>query len=201
MADVTGIVLTGGRSSRMGQDKASLVLGGSTLLDRTVAALNAVADDIVIVRAPGQPLPLVRSTGSLTVVADPVEGIGPLAGIATGLAASSADVALVVGVDHPFLRPPLLRLLIERVRAGAPWAIPELDGHLQPVCSALSRSALEAIRAQLDAGERSPITAARSVGAVVVSESEWRTADPEGLSFVDVDTPEDFDAARQRIVR
>ena len=47
MADVTGIVLTGGRSSRMGQEKASLVLGGSTLLDRTVAALNAVADDIV----------------------------------------------------------------------------------------------------------------------------------------------------------
>ncbi|MCA9856902.1 MAG: molybdenum cofactor guanylyltransferase [Dehalococcoidia bacterium] len=201
MADVTGIVLTGGRSSRMGQEKASLVLGGSTLLDRTVAALNAVADDIVIVRAPGQSLPLVRSTGSLTVVADPVEGVGPLAGIATGLAASSADVVLVVGVDHPFLRPPLLRLLVERVRAGAPWAIPELEGHLQPMCSALSRAALDGIRAQLEAGERSPVTAARAIGAAVVTESEWRPADPEALSFVDVDTPEDFDAARQRLVR
>jgi len=201
MADVTGVVLTGGRSSRMGQDKASLVLGGSTMLERVVAVLNAIADDIVIVRSPGQSLPLVRSTGSLTVVADPVEGAGPLAGIATGLADGSADVAVIVGVDYPFLRPSLLRLLVDRVRAGAPWAIPTFEGYLQPVCSAISRDALDDIRAHLARDERSPLVVARAVGAVIVDEDEWRAEDPEGLSFLDVDTPEDLDAARQRLAR
>jgi len=201
MADVTGIVLTGGRSSRMGHDKASLVLGGSTLLDRTVAALNAVADDIVIVCAPGQSLPLVRSSGSLTVLSHPVEGLGPLAGIAAGLAAASAEVAVVVGVDHPFLRPPLLRLLLDRIREGARWALPTLDGRPQPTCSAVAREAWEDIRAHLDAGERSPVAVAQALGAVEVPEAEWRPADPEGLSFVDVDTPEEFEAARRRLGR
>lgn len=199
MADVTGIVLTGGRSSRMGQDKASLVLAGATLLERAVAALNAVADEIVVVRSPGQSLPLVQTRGALTVVADPVEGRGPLEGIATGLEASSAKVAVVVGVDHPFLRPPLLRLLVERVRAGAPWALPELEGYPQPTCSALDVRVREAMREAMARGVRSPLDVAALVGAVRVPEAEWRAADPEGLSFIDVDTPEEFEAAQRRL--
>jgi len=201
VADVTGIVLTGGRSSRMGQDKASLVLGGSTLLERVVAALSAVADEVVIVRAPEQALPLVTSSGSLVVAADPIEGAGPLAGIATGLEAGSAPRALVVGVDHPFLRPSLLRLLSERVRTGAPWALPEFEGHPQPLCSGLSRDLLEGIRARLDGGERSPVSVAEALGAVRIGEAEWRSADPDGLSFLDVDTPEEFAAAERRLQR
>ncbi|MGE3961193.1 MAG: molybdenum cofactor guanylyltransferase [Dehalococcoidia bacterium] len=201
MADVSGIVLTGGRSSRMGRDKAALVLGGSTLLARAVAALDAVADDIVIVRAPGQSLPLVQTSGSLTIVADAAEGLGPLAGIVHGLAAAAADIAVVVGVDHPFLRPSLLQLLVERVREGAPWVLPLLDGHAQPSCCALSRACLESLRARLEAGERSPAAVAEALGAVLVPEAEWRRVDPEGLSFLDVDTPEDFEAARRRLGR
>lgn len=201
MADLTGIVLTGGRSTRMGQDKASLVLGGSTLLERVVSALNAVADEVVIVRAPQQSLPLVTSSGSLVVVADPVEGAGPLAGIATGLEAASAPRALVVGVDHPFLRPSLLRLLAERVAEGARWALPVFESHPQPLCSAISHDLLEGIRARLDTGERSPVGVADALGAVRVGEGEWRSADPDGLSFLDVDTPEEFAAAERRLQR
>ena len=195
MASVTGIVLTGGRSSRMGEDKASLVLGGTTLLGRVVAALNAVADEIVVVRAPSQSLPLVQTTGTLTVVADRIEGAGPLEGIVTGLEASTAPVALVVGVDHPFLRPTLLRLLVERLQVGAPWVLPVVEGHPQPMCSAVAHSSLEAMRTVVAAGERSPATAARSLGAVLLEEARWRTVDPEGLSFWDVDTPEALEAA------
>ncbi len=201
MADVTGIVLTGGRSSRMGEDKASLVLGGTTLLARAVAAVGAVADEVVVVRAPGQVLPLVQATGSLTVVSDPVAGAGLLEGIATGLEVSSAPIAVVVGVDHPFLRPALLSLLVERVRGGAPWALPIADGHPQPMCSALSRSSLAAIRAATARGERSPISVARALGAVLIEDAEWRSADAEGLSFWDVDTPEAFAAAVSHLER
>jgi len=199
VADVVGIVLTGGRSSRMGEDKASLLLGGTTLLGRAVTALDAVADEVVVVRAPGQALPLVQATGSLTIVADPVEGAGLLEGIATGLEASSAPIAVVVGVDHPFLRPALLRLLVERVRAGASWALPVAGGHPQPMCSALSRFSLVGIRAAVARGERSPISVARDLGAVLIEERDWRSADPAGLSFWDVDTPEAFAAALRHL--
>lgn len=199
MATVTGIVLTGGRSSRMGEDKASLVLGGTTLLGRVVAALSAVADEVVIVRAPGQSLPLVQTASTLTIVADRVEGAGPLEGIVTGLEVSTAPVALVVGVDHPFLRPTLLRLLIERAQAGAPWVLPVLEGHPQPMCSAVARPSLEALRALVATGERSPASAARSLGGVPLDEAEWRTADPEALSFWDVDTREALQAALRHL--
>jgi len=179
----------------MGEDKGSLVLGGVTLLERAVSALGAVADEVVVVRAPGQALPLVQTSGSLVVVSDPVAGAGPLEGIATGLEVSGSAVVVVVGVDHPFLRPALLRLLVERVRGGVAWALPVADGHPQPMCSALSRAALPGIRAALSGGQHSPISVARSLGAVLIEEREWRGADPDGLSFQDVDTPEAFEAA------
>ncbi len=198
MAEVTGIILAGGRSSRMGRDKASLVLDGATLLARTVAALEAVAGEVVIVRAPGQALPLVQPRGSLVIVEDPVEGEGPLFGMATGLAAASAPVALVVGVDHPFLQPTLLRLLADRVRAGARWMLPIADGRPQPLCSAFARDALEVLRAHVEAGDRAPMAVAADLGMVRLPEAEWRVADPEGWSFIDVDTPEEFEAAKAR---
>ncbi|MCK9487134.1 MAG: molybdenum cofactor guanylyltransferase [Dehalococcoidia bacterium] len=198
MAEVSGIILAGGRSSRMGQDKASLVMDGATLLQRTVSALEAVADEVVIVRAPGQSLPLVQPRGSLVVVEDAVEGEGPLYGMGTGLHAASAPVAVVVGVDHPFLQPDLLRLLADRVRGGARWVLPIADGRPQPLCSAFARDALEVIRTHLAAGDRAPMAVAADLGMVRLREEEWRHADPEGWSFVDVDTPEDFAAALAR---
>jgi len=201
VAEISGIVLAGGRSSRMGSDKASLMLDGHSLLHRTVAALDAVADEVVIVRAPGQSIPLVQTRGSLVVVEDPVEGQGPLFGMATGLGASSGRIALVVGVDHPFLRPALLRLLVERIRGGERWVLPIADGRPQPLCSAFASDALEVMRRHIEAGARAPMAVAAELGMVRLSEEEWRTADPEGLSFVDVDTPEEFEAARARLER
>lgn len=199
VAEITGIVLAGGRSSRMGADKASLILDGASLLYRTTAALDAVVDEIVVVRAPGQTIPLVKTRASLVIVEDAQEGEGPLFGIGTGLAAASASVALVVGVDHPFLRPPLLRLLASRVRGGARWVLPIADSRPQPLCSAFARDALEVIQRHLQAGARAPMAVAADLGMVRLPEEDWRSVDPEGLSFVDVDTPEEFEAARRRL--
>lgn len=198
MAEVTGMVLAGGRSSRMGQDKASLVLDGATLLARTVGALESVADEVVIVRSPRQSLPLVQPRGSLVVVQDDVEGEGPLYGMGTGFEAASGPVVVVVGVDHPFLQPALLRLLVERVRAGARWVLPIAGERPQPLCSAFALDAIEVIRAHLAAGSRATMAVATDLGMVRLPEEEWRAADPEGWSFVDVDTPEDFETALAR---
>ncbi len=203
--EISGVILVGGRSSRMGRDKASLSLGGEPLLQRTARALGAVADEIVVVRAPHQSLPPLVSERRVVEVADPVEGEGPLFGMMVGLDAAAAPLAIVVGVDMPFLQPALLELLARRLRevrpAGSRWVLPIADRRPQPLCSAFTTDSVDAIRAHLEAGDRAPMAVAADLRMVRLQPDEWREADPDGLSFIDVDTPEDFDAALLRYER
>lgn len=195
----TGILLAGGRSRRMGHDKASMILDGQSLLQRAVTALAAVVDEIVIVGAPGAVLPAVDAPCPLVHIEDPVEGEGPLVGLARGLEAAQAPLAVVVGVDMPFLQPALLRLLLERLRAdietGVRWVLPIADERAQPLCSAMAHDALTILRARIEAGDRAPMAVADALHATRLAEEDWRAADPDGLSFLDVDTPEDVAAA------
>jgi molybdenum cofactor guanylyltransferase len=191
----TGIVLAGGRSSRMGQDKAALAFEGRTLLQRTVDALSGVADEIVIVRAPGGRLQPVESAARLVAVEDPVEGEGPLVGIAAGLAAATAPAALLVAVDMPLLRPALLRLLLRCLDAEHRWIVPVEDGRPHPLCSAIATDALPVVRAHLEAGDRAPMALAQDLGCYRMPREEWAVADRDGRSFVNVNTPEELEEA------
>ncbi len=123
---------------------------------------------------------------------DPVEGEGPLVGIAAGLAAASAPVAIVVAVDMPFLEPALLRLLAARIEANVRWAVPIAEGRPQPLCSAFAASALEVIEAHIAAGDRAPMAAAEDLDAERIEPEVWREHDPLGRSFLNVNTPEEF---------
>ncbi|WP_219418898.1 molybdenum cofactor guanylyltransferase, partial [Pseudonocardia nigra] len=132
-----GIVLTGGRSSRMGESKAALEWHGSTLLHRSTGLLARTVDGpVVAVRAPGQPLPALPA--GVEVVADPVEGLGPMQGIATGLAAveERAPVAFVCSTDLPFLHPAYVRRVLELLDADADVVLPHAGGHRQPLAAA-----------------------------------------------------------------
>lgn len=192
MAELTGIVLAGGRSRRMGQDKASLMLDGVSLLQRCVDRLASVVDELVLVGAPGRPLPAVLSELPMRTVEDPVEGEGPLMGMAVGLERASAPVALVVAVDMPLLEPELLRLLASRVDATHRWVVPIANDRPQPLCSAFSVEALSVIRAHLEAGDRAPMALAADLDAYRMQAEEWSAADAEGRSFLNVNTPEEF---------
>lgn len=190
--DVTAIVLAGGRSSRMGSDKAALVLGGRTLLQRAVDAACGAASAVVVVGAPGRALPKVTSTVPMHLVTDAGEGAGPLGGIVAGLAAVGTSVALVVACDIPFIEPSLLRLLAARVREGASAAVPVVDGQAQPLCSAVRTDAFEALRAAFQGGTRAASLLADLPGALLVDADEWGVADPAGASFIGVNTPEEW---------
>ena len=99
-----GIVLAGGRSSRMGTPKAWLEWHGSTLLRRTCAVVaRGAAGPVVVVGAPGQELPALPD--GVRVVEDAREGKGPLQGLLAGLEAVDAEVAFVASTDMPFLHP------------------------------------------------------------------------------------------------
>ncbi|MDQ3154869.1 MAG: molybdenum cofactor guanylyltransferase, partial [Actinomycetota bacterium] len=127
-----GVVLAGGRSSRMGTPKAALEWHGSTLLRRTLGVLSRVVDGpVLVVRAPGQELPPLPAR--VDVVEDPTEGLGPLQGIAAGLTALAgrAEVAYVSSTDLPFLHPAFVRRVLCAVAPGVDVALPQARGYPQ----------------------------------------------------------------------
>src|SRR5689334_4027760 len=145
MTACAGVVLAGGRSSRMGTAKAALEWHGSTLLRRTVGIVGRAAGGaVVVVRAAGQDLPgLPQGT---MVVDDPREGKGPVQGIAAGLAAIAglAEAAFVCSTDMPFLHPAFVRRVLRVVREdGADVCLPIARGYPQPLAAAYRTSLAE----------------------------------------------------------
>jgi molybdopterin-guanine dinucleotide biosynthesis protein A len=147
----SGIVLAGGRSSRMGTPKAWLDWHGSTLLRRICGIVaRGAGGPVVVVRAPAQDLPPL-ATG-VRVVEDAREGRGPLQGILAGLEAVDADVAFVASVDLPFLHPRFVAAVC-RGLDGADVAVPHVAGFRQPLAAAY-RPALAPLVAELVEADR-----------------------------------------------
>jgi molybdenum cofactor guanylyltransferase len=138
MDDAAGIVLAGGRSSRMGSPKAALEWHGSTLLRRVtgIVARAVAAGPVVVVSAPGQPLPALDRT--VEVVADEREGRGPLQGLAAGLAAvgDRAPVAYVSSTDVPLLHPAFVRRVVGALDDAVDVVLPEVGGYRHPLSAA-----------------------------------------------------------------
>jgi molybdopterin-guanine dinucleotide biosynthesis protein A len=129
-----GIVLAGGRSSRMGTPKAWLDWHGTTLLRRTCAVVARGADGpVVVVGAPGQDLPELPAT--VRVVEDARDGKGPLQGLLAGLEAVEADLAFVASTDMPFLHPRFVAAVCAAAR-DVDVAVPHLGGFRQPLAAA-----------------------------------------------------------------
>ncbi|HZS13010.1 MAG TPA: NTP transferase domain-containing protein [Candidatus Dormibacteraeota bacterium] len=189
--DVTAVVLVGGRSTRMGRDKALLVpdpTDGRTLTQLVLAALAAVASRSLLA---GRSLPGL----DVPAVPDQYSGAGPLAGIAAALGAVDTPLAMVSACDMPAIRPTLLHLLLDAARAHpeAPVVLCRSDAGLEPLLSAWRPAlALPDLRSALDAGVRSLREAIALLPRhLVLDPGSWRPADPEGVSFHNWNTPED----------
>ena len=151
-----GIVLAGGRSSRMGEPKAWLDWHGAPLLRRLCGIVaRGARGPVVVVRAPGQELPPLP--GGVRVVDDAREGRGPLQGMLAGLEAVDADVAFVASVDLPFLHPEFVAAVCRAVE-GVDAAVPYVGGHAQPLAAAY-RPALAPVASELlEAGDAGAMT-------------------------------------------
>lgn len=189
------IVLAGGRSSRMGRDKALLPFGGETLLERVLHRLVPVAGERRVVCRAAQELPPLPS--DVVVVHDEVEGLGPLGGLGPGLRGGGADRWFVTSCDAPFVRPELVELL-ERRLGTARIAVPRAGGYHQPL-AALYRSDVLADLDELVAERRlRPFFLFERVETVVLEEDELRSVDPELESFLNCNDPEAYRAALRR---
>jgi molybdenum cofactor guanylyltransferase len=199
------VVLAGGRSTRMGESKAGLEWHGSTLVYRVAAVLTrAVGGPVVVVAAPGQVLPALPD--GVGVVEDPVPGLGPMQGLAAGLAAVAdrAEVAFVCSTDLPFLRPAFVRRVLDGLTDGTDVVLPVARGFRQPLAAAY-RTALAGLVSELLAGGNRKLGMLFEHCAVTQLDEAQLLADPALLradptleSVVNVNTPEDYAAARDR---
>jgi molybdopterin-guanine dinucleotide biosynthesis protein A len=207
MAVSAGVVLAGGRSSRMGSPKAALEWHGSTLLRRTAGILTRVTDGpVVIVRAPGQDLPDLPK-GTL-ITDDPREGKGPVQGIAAGLAAlgGHADIAFVSSTDMPFLHPAFIRRVLRVLSDGdaTDVALPVARGYKQPLAAAYRVSLADAAERLVKEDRLRPAFLFAECAVEQLDDEALKqdpvlaALDPDLDSVLNVNTPADYQAARER---
>jgi molybdopterin-guanine dinucleotide biosynthesis protein A len=187
---LAAIVLAGGRSARFGRDKLAEPFAGRPLLDHAIAVVLGLTNDVVVVVAPGA---VVAVPSGVRLVHDERAFEGPLAGAVAGLAATDADVALIVAGDSPTVVPGVLGLLVSAVTAGAEAARLEVGDDRPPLPMAVGRSvASERATTLLAQGERRLRALPEALDAATVPELVWRQEDPAGATLLDIDTPTDL---------
>lgn len=198
---VAAIVLAGGRSIRFGSDKLVFPLFGQPLLHHALRIAAACADEVVVVIAPHAPIPDLPADVSTPIrfARDPEPGVGPLAGLVAGLAATSAPVALVLGGDMPWVPPAIGALLLAAVarQEGAEAAALEEGHDLRPLPLAV-RTLAARVTGQLllGGGERRLRALMMMLVTTAIPEAVWRTVDPDGAALRDVDMPGDIGPGR-----
>jgi molybdopterin-guanine dinucleotide biosynthesis protein A len=193
----TGLILCGGRSSRMGTDKALVELDGRPLLQWVIDALRPLF---------GEPLLAVGPTERYTdfgvaVVTDVLRDAGPLAGLHAGLRAAPTERVVAVAVDAPLLRPELVRRMLAEA-GDADAALPRrADGRWEPLPGVYHRRCLPAIESAVAAGRLRLTGLPDRLTVRAVAESVLREHDPGLLSLINVNTPADRRAVQEAVTR
>ena len=184
---LTAAILAGGVSHRLGRDKALVMVGGLPIAERVRRSLLAVTDRIFVVGKVGERNPL----PDLPLVTEAYPVRCALAGLVMALETAGARRVLVVGCDHPFLAPPLLELLVAPGRAAV--RLTGGGGRLEPLLGCWnSPVALPVLRQRLEEGSLSLAGAIAALESEVIPPEKVIAVDPELLSFLNVNTPEDL---------
>jgi len=189
-----GIVLAGGKSSRMGLAKATLPFGPELMLQRVVRLLASVVSPIVVVAAPGQSLPPLPS--NVLIATDEREARGPLEGLLAGLTAIQpyAEAAYATSCDVPLLAPGFVQAMSDRL-GDADIAVPMEDGFAHPLAAVYRATLLTQIRELLAADQLRPAFLFDCVRTNRVSVEELRGADPTLATLRNLNRPDDYVAA------
>jgi molybdopterin-guanine dinucleotide biosynthesis protein A len=192
--DVSGFVLAGGASRRMGRPKHHLKLGGETVLMRQVRLLRTVCSSVAILVSPENLMNTALPT--IPVVRDLMPHCGPLGGIYTGLCVTRTEYNLFLGCDLPLMQARFLRLLCRRaIEAGSHVTVPVSGpGNYQPLCAVYRRKARPTIRASILRGDYKVTRFFRRVICQPVSLKEIRDMGFDPRIFTNVNTPAEYEA-------
>ena len=196
--DVTGVLLAGGNSRRMGEDKRYLVVGEQTLLERGLAVLRSIFQEVLVVIAQDS-LPLKVAA---RVVRDLVPDCGSLGGLYTGLMQATTPYIFVAACDMPFLDPAVITQFTSR-RASADIVIAKLAARLHPMHALYSKGCLPVLEQMTRARQLKvqEMLSHTSLHVRYVTDADLLTIDPSGRSFQNVNTPADLEAARFQLAQ
>ena len=189
-----GIVLCGGKSTRMGSPKALLPFGPETMLQRVVRLLGSVVTPIVVVSSREQALPLLP--GYARIARDDREGRGPLEGLRAGLSAlpDSAEAAYVTSCDVPLLVPGFVRLMVDLL-GDHDIAVMDIDGFPHPLSAVYRRALLPHVEALLASDRLRAAFLFEAVRTRRVTPAEVASVDPNLLTLRNLNTPQDYQDA------
>lgn len=196
-SSVTGVILAGGKSRRMGENKALMQLGDDSLIGHVIHRMPRVTDELLLItNSPTE----YRHLG-VSMHGDIFPDTGALGGIYTGLTHASHDATLCVACDSPFLEPKLLTYLVS-ILGEYDAVMPETFTHhndtqttLQTLCAVYSKRCLPIIESMLRESELRIHALAERAHIKRISPEIWQAFDPEGMSFFNINTPEDFERA------
>ncbi|MCL0061097.1 molybdenum cofactor guanylyltransferase [Dehalococcoidia bacterium] len=197
---MSSIILAGGHSSRLKQDKCSLVLAGERVLQRLIIRLSRLGGEVIVVLAQGQKDPFSPRPRHVKIVTDTYSGRGPLMGIYSGLKLSQDPHSVVVACDMPFLDIKLLRYMMD-IAGGFDVVIPSIGGLLEPLHAVYSTKCLPIMESMLEDGNFKVSDLLQRVRVRYVEESEVDSFDPQHLSFFNINTPADLERAEQIVSR
>jgi len=188
---ITGLVLAGGASRRMGRDKAFLELGGKPLIEIVIERVAGVCAEVLIVAGDVQPY----AGLGVPLVEDRFRHVGVLGGLQAGLGAAAHELSLVVGCDMPFLNPDLLRAFAAWAR-GFDVVLLRQGEQVEPLHGAYRRTCLPAVEAAIRARRRRIISFFPHVRVRYVTPDDVKPFDPDLRSFRNINTPDEWKAVQ-----
>jgi molybdopterin-guanine dinucleotide biosynthesis protein A len=196
--EVSGVLLAGGKSRRMGEDKRHLTVGEQTLLERGLRVLQSIFCEVLVVTAQDSP-PL---DIDVKVVRDLVPDCGSLGGLYSGLVEATTPYIFVVACDMPFLNQAVITHFTTR-RATADIVIAKLDDRLHPMHALYSKGCLPVLEQMIQARQLKiqEIVSQSSLRVRYITEADLLIIDPSGRSFYNVNTMADLEAARSLLAR
>ncbi len=193
-SQITGVILAGGQSRRMGENKALMSLGGMRLIDRVVQVMREVCPQLLLVTNS----PDVYAGLGLPMVGDVWPDKGSLGGIYSALYHAKTPYCLVVACDMPFLNAEVLRYLVAQ-KADYDVVIPDVAGEQQPLHAVYSQACSTPIAHRLEAHRLKITGFFPEVRVRTVTADELRPFDPALRAFQNLNTPEEFHAADQDV--
>jgi len=185
--DVVGVILAGGKSSRYGRNKALERLDGVPLIERVLGVMGSTFSRVIIVTNTPEYYEYLNAVMSR----DLIKGLGPLGGIYTALTLLRDEAAFVVACDMPCLNPELIRYMVDR-RGDCDGVVPRFSGYVEALHALYEKSCLPAVRELIDLGHHQVLRFFSSVSIRYVEENEIRTFDPDMISFVNINRPQDM---------
>ncbi len=189
---VTVAIQAGGQSRRMGRDKGLVSLAGRPLIRHVIERVADLGDEVLITTNQ----PAAYDFLGLPMASDPVPGAGSLPGLHTALQAARAEIVVVLACDMPFVSRPLLEHMLT-LTSQADIVIPLRDAGYEPLHAVYLKKCLPAIESALAAGDKRMISFFPQMRVRAVGTDELARIDPTGLSFFNVNTPEDLERAEQ----